>query len=104
MLAQGFDLKKNAYNNRFQPYISYWGAAWNIIFILINGYKVFFKWNVSDFLTSCEYRDVTLVRHFNKFRQTSIFPSSWDYTYSGKFTNVRRSGKRRKWTLSRYAI
>ena len=58
MLVQGFDLKKNAYNNRFQPYIAYWGAFWNIVFILINGFKVFFKWNVSDFLTSCEYRDI----------------------------------------------
>ncbi|KAF8722675.1 hypothetical protein AX14_009689 [Amanita brunnescens Koide BX004] len=52
MLAQGFDLKSNVYNNRFQPFISYWGCFWNIIFILINGFKVFFQWNVTDFLTS----------------------------------------------------
>ena len=54
MLAQGFDLKKNVYNNRLQPYIAYWGAAWNALFILINGFEVFFKWNVSDFLTACK--------------------------------------------------
>ncbi|KAF8343638.1 general amino acid permease 1 [Amanita rubescens] len=52
MLAQGFDLKKNVYNNRLQPYIAYWGAVWNALFILINGFEVFFKWNVSDFLTA----------------------------------------------------
>ena len=62
MLAQGFDPKKNAYNNRFQPYLAYWGAFWNTLFILINGFKVFFQWNVSDFLTSCEYREMMFVR------------------------------------------
>ncbi|KAM6495241.1 general APC amino acid permease [Amanita muscaria] len=52
MVAQGFDLRKNTYNNRFQPYIAYWGCFWTVIFILINGFSVFFKWNVSSFLTS----------------------------------------------------
>jgi hypothetical protein len=61
MLAQGFDLKTNVYNNRFQPYIAYWGAFWNILFILINGFKVFFQWSVADFLTSCEYREIMFV-------------------------------------------
>ncbi|PFH50305.1 hypothetical protein AMATHDRAFT_4122 [Amanita thiersii Skay4041] len=52
MLAQGFDLKKNVYNNRFQPFVSYWGIFWTTIFILINGYTVFFDFNASDFFTS----------------------------------------------------
>ncbi|KIL65243.1 hypothetical protein M378DRAFT_162180 [Amanita muscaria Koide BX008] len=52
MVAQGFDLRKNTYNNRFQPYIAYWGCFWTVIFILINGFPVFFKWNVSSFFTS----------------------------------------------------
>ncbi|KAF8628718.1 hypothetical protein AX17_005940 [Amanita inopinata Kibby_2008] len=52
MLAQGFDLKKLAYNNRFQPYVAYWGVGWTAFFILINGFEVFFKFNVSDFFTS----------------------------------------------------
>jgi amino acid transporter len=61
MLAQGFDLKKNAYYNRLQPYIAYWGAFWSFLFILINGFEVFFKWNVSDFLSACEYQETTFV-------------------------------------------
>jgi len=52
MLVQGFDLKKNIYNNRFQPYVAYWGAFWNAVFILVNGFKVFFVWNTTNFLTS----------------------------------------------------
>ena len=104
MLAQGFDLKQNVYNNRFQPYLAYWGIFWNVLFILINGFKVFFHWNVSVFLTSCEYRELMFVHIFNKFRQISIFPSSWDYIYSGKSGSVHRSGNRKKWTLSQYAI
>ena len=63
MLAQGFDLKKNAYYNRFQPYISYWGAFWNLLFVFINGFEVFFKWNVSSFLSACEYQETTFVFH-----------------------------------------
>lgn len=62
MLAQGFDLKKNVYNNRLQPYIAYWGAFWTALFILVNGFKVFFKWNVSDFLTACKYQKMMLIR------------------------------------------
>jgi amino acid transporter len=52
MKAQGFDLRKNVYNNRFQPYIAYWGIFWTTVFILINGYAVFFDFNASDFLVA----------------------------------------------------
>ncbi|KAF8990674.1 general amino acid permease 1 [Cyathus striatus] len=52
MRAQGYDLRKNVYNNRFQPYIAYWGIFWTTLFILINGYAVFFNFNASDFLVS----------------------------------------------------
>ena len=55
MKAQGFDLTKNAYNNRFQPYLAYWGCAWTLFFILINGYTVFFNFTASGFLTACMY-------------------------------------------------
>ncbi|KAM6497265.1 general APC amino acid permease [Amanita muscaria] len=51
MNAQGFDVKKNIYNNPFQPYIAYWGCFWTFIFILINGFEVFFKFNIADFFT-----------------------------------------------------
>lgn len=55
MIAQGFDLTKNAYNNRFQPYVAYWGVFWTLFFILINGYAVFWNFNASQFLTACMY-------------------------------------------------
>jgi hypothetical protein len=40
MKAQGFDLRSNAYNNRFQPYFAYWGIFWSVFFILTSGFKV----------------------------------------------------------------
>ncbi|KAF8645075.1 hypothetical protein AX16_008133 [Volvariella volvacea WC 439] len=52
MKAQGFDLRKNVYNNPLQPYLAYWGIGWTIFFILVNGFKVFFDFNASDFFTS----------------------------------------------------
>ncbi|KAF8956961.1 general amino acid permease 1 [Flammula alnicola] len=52
MLAQGYDLTKNSYHNRFQPYIAYWGAGWTLFFILINGFKVFWAFNASGFFTA----------------------------------------------------
>ena len=55
MIAQGFDLRKNAYNNRLQPYLAYWGVFWTLFFILVNGYAVFWHFNASDFLIACMY-------------------------------------------------
>jgi yeast amino acid transporter len=55
MKAQGFDLRKNAYNNRLQPFVAYWGVFWTVIFILINGLTVFWDFKAADFLTSCAY-------------------------------------------------
>lgn len=54
MLAQGYDLTKNSYHNRWQPYISYWGAGWTLFFIFVNGFAVFWNFNAADFLTACE--------------------------------------------------
>ena len=53
MRAQGFDLTKLSYHNKLQPWLSYWGIFWTTIFILINGYAVFWDFNASDFLTAC---------------------------------------------------
>ncbi|KXN90682.1 putative proline-specific permease put4 [Leucoagaricus sp. SymC.cos] len=50
MLAQRINLKSNAYHNSFQPWISYWGMFWTGLFILVNGFAVFFEWNTRDFL------------------------------------------------------
>ncbi|KAF8916133.1 general APC amino acid permease [Mucidula mucida] len=52
MIAQGFDLKSNVYHNNWQPWISYWGVFWTVFFTLVNGYAVFFDFNVSDFLVA----------------------------------------------------
>ncbi|KAF8159384.1 general APC amino acid permease [Crassisporium funariophilum] len=52
MKAQGFDLRKNAYNNRWQPYIAYWGVGWTLFFIFINGYAVFWNFTAAGFLTA----------------------------------------------------
>ena len=40
--VQGFDRTKTAYYSRLQPYLSIWGVSWCTLFILINGYDVFF--------------------------------------------------------------
>ena len=55
MIAQGFDLRKNAYNNRLQPYLAYWGILWTLIFTFFNGYAVFWKFNASEFLIACMF-------------------------------------------------
>lgn len=51
MKAQGFDRKKSAYYSNLQPYLSCWGVFWCITFILVNGFEVFFVWDVQTFLT-----------------------------------------------------
>ena len=53
--AQGLDRKKLIYHNNLQPYLSYWGLFWITLFILINGFAVFWDFNASSFLTSCVY-------------------------------------------------
>ncbi|KAI0664522.1 general amino acid permease 1 [Cubamyces menziesii] len=50
--AQGLDRKKLIYHNNLQPYLSYWGLFWITLFILINGFAVFWDFNASSFLTS----------------------------------------------------
>jgi amino acid transporter len=52
LLAQGYDMTKNSYHNRFQPYVAYWGAGWTLFFIIINGFEVFWNFNATGFLTA----------------------------------------------------
>ncbi|KAF9525951.1 general amino acid permease 1 [Crepidotus variabilis] len=52
LLAQGFDPKQNTYNNPWQPWLSYWGMFWVAIFILVNGFQVFWNFKAADFLTA----------------------------------------------------
>lgn len=50
--AQGRDRRELAYYNPLQPGLAIWGVFWTSIFILVNGYKVFFVWNTQNFLTA----------------------------------------------------
>lgn len=51
--AQEKDLNENAYRNRLQPFLAYWGCAWTLFFILINGFTVFFgKFDISVFIAA----------------------------------------------------
>ncbi|KAJ8587576.1 general amino acid permease 1 [Rhizopogon salebrosus TDB-379] len=52
MKYQGIDRTKLHYYNRLQPWLSIWGLTWCIIFILINGFKIFWNFTASGFLTS----------------------------------------------------
>ncbi|KIM29391.1 hypothetical protein M408DRAFT_112567 [Serendipita vermifera MAFF 305830] len=52
MKAQNIDRTQLIYKSSLQPWLSYWGLFWTSIFILINGYDVFFAWDTSRFLTS----------------------------------------------------
>ncbi|QRV73908.1 amino acid permease [Ceratobasidium sp. AG-Ba] len=49
--AQGIDRTQFVYYSSLQPYLSYWGVFWTTLFIIINGFAVFFDFNASDFFT-----------------------------------------------------
>ena len=46
------DRTKSAYYSGLQPWLAIWGCFWTALFILINGFAVFFDFNTSDFLTA----------------------------------------------------
>ncbi|KAI0923590.1 hypothetical protein AcW1_006502 [Taiwanofungus camphoratus] len=50
--SQGYSRKSLAYQNRLQPYLAWWGIFWLSIFILVNGFEVFWSFTASGFLTS----------------------------------------------------
>jgi amino acid transporter len=82
MIAQGFDLTKNAYNNPYQPYIAYWGCGWTLFFILVNGYAVFFKFTAAGFFTA--YINIPifvgLYVGYKIIKRTSVWkPSEMDF-------------------------
>lgn len=80
---QGIDRRKLHYWNPLQPWLSIWGLIWCILFILINGYSVFWDFDVSDFLTS--YVNIPLFFGLFLFwkitRQTVMWkPDEMDFT------------------------
>ncbi|KAF8892161.1 general amino acid permease 1 [Infundibulicybe gibba] len=82
MKAQGFDLTKNVYHNRLQPYIAYWGMGWTVFFTLVNGFQVFFQFNASDFLTAYINIPIFAALYFGYkiFKRTSIWrPKEMDF-------------------------
>lgn len=82
LIAQGFDLKKNAYNNTWQPYLSYWGVFWTTFFILITGFQVFWKFNAADFFTAYVNIPIFVSLYFGWkiFKKTKIWkPEERDY-------------------------
>lgn len=51
--AQGIDRKERLhYWNPLQPGLAMWGLTWCIIFILVNGFEVFWSFNAAGFLTA----------------------------------------------------
>jgi amino acid permease len=52
MKAQGIDRKSLVYWSSLQPYLSIWGVFWTALFILINGFSVFWNFTAASFLTS----------------------------------------------------
>jgi amino acid transporter len=50
--AQGFDRTKMVYYSKLQPWLSIWGVFWCSLFIIINGFAVFFDFNAPDFLVA----------------------------------------------------
>ena len=106
MIAQGFDLTKNSYHNRFQPYVAYWGTGWTIFFILINGFEVFWSFNATDFLTACMLPALLSLYFYLLLPcfQTSTFPSSLFSTLGSNGLRRPRSGSHMRWTLSRLAF
>jgi len=46
------DKSRFAYKSPLQPFLGIWGMFWTTFFILVNGFTVFYKWDISKFLTS----------------------------------------------------
>ncbi|KAG5634833.1 hypothetical protein H0H81_000562 [Sphagnurus paluster] len=82
MKAQGFDLKKNAYNNRMQPYVAYWGIFWTAFFTLVTGLEVFFDFTAAEFLTSYINIPIFAVLYigYKVYKRTKIWqPEEMDF-------------------------
>jgi len=87
--AQGldrYDKTKFAYASPFQPYLSYWALFWTTFFILVNGIRVFWNFNASDFLAAYINIPIYAALYFGyKFwKRTSI----WDVAVIDLTTGV----------------
>ncbi|TBU27598.1 general amino acid permease 1 [Dichomitus squalens] len=80
--AQGLDRTKLVYYSGLQPWLSYWGIFWITIFILINGFNVFFDFNASGFLTAYINIPIFAVLYFGWkiFKRTKVWkPHEMDF-------------------------
>ncbi|KAI0794359.1 general amino acid permease 1 [Fomes fomentarius] len=80
--AQGLDRKKLLYYTNLQPWLSYWATFWLIIFILINGFTVFWSFNASDFFAAYVNIPFFIVLYFGwKFtKRTQVWkPHEMDF-------------------------
>ncbi|EJF56365.1 general amino acid permease 1 [Dichomitus squalens] len=80
--AQGLDRTKLVYHSGLQPWLSYWGIFWITIFILINGFNVFFDFNASGFLTAYINIPIFAVLYFGWkiFKRTKVWkPHEMDF-------------------------
>jgi len=80
--AQGFDLKKNVYNNPLQPFVAYWGCFWTLFLTLVNSFDVFFNFNAGGFLTG--YLNIPIFAGlyfgYKIYKRTSIWkPEQMDF-------------------------
>lgn len=57
----GIDRTQFIYYSNLQPWLSYWGVFWTALFIIINGFAVFFDFNASDFITACKCISVSFI-------------------------------------------
>ncbi|TFK48431.1 general amino acid permease 1 [Heliocybe sulcata] len=81
--AQGRDRTELIYYSSLQPWLSYWGIFWTSIFILINGFEVFWDFNAAGFLTA--YINVPLFFclwiFWKVFKRTRVWkPLQMDFT------------------------
>ncbi|KAI0792215.1 general amino acid permease 1 [Abortiporus biennis] len=81
--AQGLDRKKLTYFSYLQPWLSYWGIFWTTIFIIINGFEVFWGFTAAGFLTA--YINIPLFFGlyvgWKIFKRTKIWkPHEMDFT------------------------
>ncbi|KAF9784365.1 general amino acid permease 1 [Thelephora terrestris] len=58
------DKSRFAYKSPLQPYLGIWAMVWTTFFILINGFTVFYKWDVSKFLTAYINIPIYIVLYF----------------------------------------
>ncbi len=105
LIAQGYDPTKNSYNNRFQPYVAYWGAGWTLFFILINGLRVFWNFTAAGFLTACtcDLLDPT-VPTLKSILQISTSRYLWCCMLDTRSSIAPSSGSLRKWTWSQWVL